>query len=167
MSLHPEITDPEELELPVQLAPYADVRVWATSATHVGLSAEVTVNRVRHNVRLDIHWRADEWQLGHDESNSALYNALILSRVDRWDGSREKPTSTAARAKVLDTLTPWLIEVAESTEGHDLLVEAERVALDLELDKITREGQELAERVLELAERVDELDARKRELVNS
>jgi hypothetical protein len=161
--MFPHLTE----ECPITIG-CGDVDVWATSSKHIGASThDAQINGVRYSIRLDLHLRDGEWQRGYKDDWRTVYHALLIRRVEPKTGTYNTDASDSARRKAERIFIPWLIEVAESTEGHDLLVEAERVALDLELYKITREGQELAERALLLAERVDELDARQRELVGS
>lgn len=157
------------LECPITIG-CGDVDVWATSSKHIGASThDAQINGVRYSVRLDLHLRDGEWQRGDKDDWQAVYHALLIRRVEPKTGTYNTDASDSARHKAEQIFIPWLIEVAESTEGRELLVEAEGVAIAHELDKVKREQAELSARAVELAEREGNLAARaaERELVGS
>lgn len=158
MSLFPEITNEQELELPIQLQPSSDVKVWATSSTHAGVSAKVTVNRVVYDVRFDLHLLDGAWNQSYrrdDGSLSAAYEALIMSRANYYADGKPRDPSWPARQKVLDILGPWFVELLESDAGRELLREAELVDVRREREKIEKELADLDERRAALTARLE------------
>lgn len=98
--------------------------VWATSETHIGMRGTFTINRVSYRVRLDLHYRDDEWQRGDKDDWSAKYHALMIDREWDYPGGKARPeTSSSARTKAADALVPWLAEYAV-TDGAEMVRKA-------------------------------------------
>lgn len=158
--MYPEITDPQELELPVRLQPATGARVWATSSTHAGFSAQLTVNRVLYDVRLDLHLREGEWGLQYQRGDgrlSAAYEALIMSRANYYAEGKPRDPSWAAREKALDELVPWFTSLLVSAAGDRLLRAAEAEDIRMKQAEIDRELAEVRARERELVARRKEL----------
>lgn len=151
MSLHPEVTT---------TSPLGTVRVWATSATHIG--AEVvdgtTVFGVAYRARLDLHYRAGAWQRGYlndrgEVSWESQHHALYMARRDDWNAKRQafRPApSAAARAKLLEAFEPWLVAFADSDIGRQLIRDGAAVDIEQKRARIVAKRAELAGELAEV-----------------
>ncbi len=115
--------------------PFGPVRVWATSADHLGASTggqdephAITVNGVGYSLRVDLHPDAILEQRrpgGYRPASTngwGIESGSIILRRDDFGG----PT-TSALVKVREVLVPFLARWAtETPEGQELLAEAAR-----------------------------------------
>lgn len=150
--MFPEIT---EVETPLGPAE----KVWATSATHIGMNGTFTINRVDYRIRLDLHLRDGVWQRGDKDDWSAKYHALMIDRVWDYPGGKQRPdTSPSARKKAEEALVPWLAAYATG-DGAEMVRQAGVHRHEVDIASKRQEIAKLEAEITEAREALASLEA--------
>lgn len=145
---------------------FGPMRVWATSASHVGFAtengADLLINNIPYRLRVDFNREGTTRQplsVTFDEApgwGMTHYGEVILRRTDGPIGGKEY--TWPAFTKVTDQLLPELAAFIVSPFGQDLIAEGELVEAEREVENAKAEVRQAQADAARAVERRDAAD---------